>query len=122
MAVLVTAISAAIIIALLAKCQVVRRYLASYRHTRLRETDTVSQCDPSGLFFTHKTFLNITKLNFHCAVDKNTAIFNIHVLFFLVFFMMQSAFKKNTTIPLGQKILRNFQKHKTCNIISVDFL
>ncbi|TKS74243.1 Type III endosome membrane protein TEMP [Collichthys lucidus] len=48
-AVLATAISAAIIIALLAKCQVVRRYLASYRHTRLRETDTVSQCDPSVL-------------------------------------------------------------------------
>ncbi|XP_068563776.1 type III endosome membrane protein TEMP isoform X1 [Cebidichthys violaceus] len=48
-AVLVTAISISILIALLAKCQVVRRYLASYRHTRLRETDTVSQCDPSGL-------------------------------------------------------------------------
>ncbi|KAM9357655.1 type III endosome membrane protein TEMP [Symphorus nematophorus] len=48
-AVLVTAISISIIIALLAKCQVVRRYLASYRHTRLRETDTVSQCDQSGL-------------------------------------------------------------------------
>ncbi|XP_078114608.1 type III endosome membrane protein TEMP [Sander vitreus] len=48
-AVLVTAISISIIIALLAKCQVVRRYLASYRHTRLRETDNVSQCHPSGL-------------------------------------------------------------------------
>ncbi|XP_039985652.1 type III endosome membrane protein TEMP isoform X2 [Xiphias gladius] len=48
-AVLVTAISISILIALLAKCQVVRRYLASYRHTRLRETDTVSQCDSSGL-------------------------------------------------------------------------
>uniref|UniRef100_A0A8C4HY16 Type III endosome membrane protein TEMP n=1 Tax=Dicentrarchus labrax TaxID=13489 RepID=A0A8C4HY16_DICLA len=40
-AVLVTSISLAILVALLAKCQVVRRYLASYRHTRLRETDTV---------------------------------------------------------------------------------
>ncbi|XP_038571205.1 type III endosome membrane protein TEMP [Micropterus salmoides] len=48
-AVLVTAISVSILITLLAKCHVVRRYLASYRHTRLRETDTVSQCDPSGL-------------------------------------------------------------------------
>ncbi|XP_026178743.1 type III endosome membrane protein TEMP [Mastacembelus armatus] len=48
-AVLVTAISVSILIALLAKCQVVRRYLASYRHTRLRETDTLSQCEPSGM-------------------------------------------------------------------------
>ncbi|KAM4548987.1 type III endosome membrane protein TEMP isoform 2-T2 [Odontesthes bonariensis] len=48
-AVLVTAISVSIIITLLAKCQVIRRYLASYRHTRLREADTVSQSEPSGL-------------------------------------------------------------------------
>ncbi|XP_076583181.1 type III endosome membrane protein TEMP [Chaetodon auriga] len=48
-AVLVTAISISILVALLAKCQVVRRYLASYRHTRLSETDTVSHCDQSGL-------------------------------------------------------------------------
>ncbi|KAM4629793.1 type III endosome membrane protein TEMP isoform 1-T1 [Polymixia lowei] len=48
-AVLATAISISILIALLAKCQVVRRYLASYRHTRLREGDSISQCDPSGL-------------------------------------------------------------------------
>uniref|UniRef100_A0AAQ5Y3T2 Type III endosome membrane protein TEMP n=1 Tax=Amphiprion ocellaris TaxID=80972 RepID=A0AAQ5Y3T2_AMPOC len=47
-AVLVTAISVSILTALLAKCQVVRHYLASYRHTRLREADTVSHCDPSG--------------------------------------------------------------------------
>ncbi|TNN24051.1 Type III endosome membrane protein TEMP [Liparis tanakae] len=54
-AVLVTAISISVLIALLAKCQVVRRYLASYRHTRLRETDTVSQCDPAGWFLSiHK--------------------------------------------------------------------
>uniref|UniRef100_A0A3Q1FT21 Type III endosome membrane protein TEMP n=1 Tax=Acanthochromis polyacanthus TaxID=80966 RepID=A0A3Q1FT21_9TELE len=39
-AVLVTAISLSILTALLAKCQVVRRYLASYRHTRLREADS----------------------------------------------------------------------------------
>lgn len=45
--VLAVAISISILIALLAKCQVVRRYLASYRHTRLREIDAVSQ--PSGL-------------------------------------------------------------------------
>ncbi|XP_041791873.1 type III endosome membrane protein TEMP [Chelmon rostratus] len=48
-AVLATTISISILIALLAKCQVIRRYLASYRHTRLSETDTVSHCDPSGL-------------------------------------------------------------------------
>lgn len=48
-AVLAVAISTSIVIALLAKCQAVRRYLASYRHTRLRETDTVSQCEQSGL-------------------------------------------------------------------------
>ncbi|XP_029938242.1 type III endosome membrane protein TEMP [Salarias fasciatus] len=47
-AVLVTAISFSILTAILAKCQVIRRYLASYRHTRLRDTDTVSQCDQSG--------------------------------------------------------------------------
>ncbi|XP_010784387.1 type III endosome membrane protein TEMP [Notothenia coriiceps] len=48
-AVVVTAISISVLIGLLAKCQVVRRYLASYRHTRLREVDTISQCEPSGL-------------------------------------------------------------------------
>ncbi|KAM9384321.1 type III endosome membrane protein TEMP isoform 2-T2 [Pholidichthys leucotaenia] len=48
-AVLAIAISVSILLALLAKCQVVRRYLASYRHARLRETDTVSQSDSTGL-------------------------------------------------------------------------
>lgn len=48
-AVLAVAISVSILIALLAKCQVVQRYLASYRHTRLREVDTISQCDTPGL-------------------------------------------------------------------------
>lgn len=47
-AVLVVTIGASIIITLLAKCHVVRKYVASYRHTRLKETDTVSQCEPSG--------------------------------------------------------------------------
>ncbi|XP_029005079.1 type III endosome membrane protein TEMP [Betta splendens] len=47
LAVLVTAVSVSVIIALLAKCQVIQRYLASYRHTRLRESDTASQCDSS---------------------------------------------------------------------------
>ncbi|KAK7889901.1 hypothetical protein WMY93_025461 [Mugilogobius chulae] len=46
-AVLAVAVSISALIALLAKCQVVRRYLASYRHTRLQETEAVSQ--PSGL-------------------------------------------------------------------------
>ncbi|XP_051929475.1 type III endosome membrane protein TEMP [Hippocampus zosterae] len=48
-AVLATALSMFILMALLAKCQAVRRYLARYRHTRLRETDTLSQCEQSGL-------------------------------------------------------------------------
>ncbi|XP_077440529.1 type III endosome membrane protein TEMP [Vanacampus margaritifer] len=48
-AVLTIAISMSILMALLAKCQVFRRYLASYRHTRLRETETLSQCEQSGL-------------------------------------------------------------------------
>uniref|UniRef100_A0A3B5PZ72 Type III endosome membrane protein TEMP n=1 Tax=Xiphophorus maculatus TaxID=8083 RepID=A0A3B5PZ72_XIPMA len=43
--VLATAISVSLILALLAKCQVVRRYLASYRHTRLRE----GRMDPHSL-------------------------------------------------------------------------
>lgn len=48
-AVLVSAVSISILIAVLAKCHVVQRYLASYRHTRLREGDAVSQGDPGGL-------------------------------------------------------------------------
>lgn len=70
-AVLATAISVSIIVALVAKCQVVRRYLASYRHTRLSETDTVSHCDPSGLCFTHSTLgNNIINFIFVCTVGK----------------------------------------------------
>uniref|UniRef100_A0A3P9IYA7 Uncharacterized protein n=1 Tax=Oryzias latipes TaxID=8090 RepID=A0A3P9IYA7_ORYLA len=38
-AVVVAAIFISIIIALLAKCQVIRQYLASYRHKRLRDED-----------------------------------------------------------------------------------
>lgn len=49
-AIIVTALGISILITVLAKCQVVRSYLASYRHTRLPEAgDTASQCDPSGL-------------------------------------------------------------------------
>lgn len=48
-AVLATAICVSVLLAVLAKCQVVRRYLASYRHTRLRDGDNISQCDPPGL-------------------------------------------------------------------------
>ncbi|XP_068600028.1 type III endosome membrane protein TEMP [Brachionichthys hirsutus] len=48
-AVLIIALSISIFIALLAKCRVLRRYLASYRHTRLREADSVSHCEPTGL-------------------------------------------------------------------------
>lgn len=62
-AVIVSAISISILIGILAKCQVIRRYLASYRHTRLRETDTVSQCEPSGWFLCQKK--NIAKCTAH---------------------------------------------------------
>ncbi|KAM9832302.1 type III endosome membrane protein TEMP [Neosynchiropus ocellatus] len=48
-AVLASAISVSILIALMAKCHLFRRYLASYSHTRLREADTASQCEHSGL-------------------------------------------------------------------------
>lgn len=48
-AVLVAAILVTVIIAIMAKYQVFRRFLASYRHTRLRESDSISHCDPSGL-------------------------------------------------------------------------
>ncbi|XP_041696421.1 type III endosome membrane protein TEMP [Coregonus clupeaformis] len=48
-AVLVTAISLSLLIASLAKCHLVHRYLASYQHTRLTEQDTASQCDPNSL-------------------------------------------------------------------------
>lgn len=58
-AVIVIAISVSILLTLFAKCHVVRRYLASYRHTRLKETDTVSHCESSGLFCFHETFLNM---------------------------------------------------------------
>uniref|UniRef100_A0A3B3BRC1 Uncharacterized protein n=1 Tax=Oryzias melastigma TaxID=30732 RepID=A0A3B3BRC1_ORYME len=44
-AVVVTAISISIIIAILAKCQVVRQYLASYRHKRLRDADVTEEDD-----------------------------------------------------------------------------
>ncbi|XP_078802152.1 type III endosome membrane protein TEMP [Oryzias latipes] len=46
-AVVVAAIFISIIIALLAKCQVIRQYLASYRHKRLRDADVSSQAEPS---------------------------------------------------------------------------
>ncbi|XP_046907136.1 type III endosome membrane protein TEMP isoform X2 [Hypomesus transpacificus] len=48
-AVVIAAISISILIAVLAKCQMFQRYLASYRHTRLSEADAVSQGDPAGL-------------------------------------------------------------------------
>ncbi|GAA6221331.1 leucine-rich repeat-containing protein 19-like [Lates japonicus] len=73
-AVLVTAISISIIIALLAKCQVVRRYLASYRHTRLREADTerdrhcqpvCPDCIPQGLEMEYGMHIGIVE-RAHC--------------------------------------------------------
>ncbi|XP_076870948.1 type III endosome membrane protein TEMP isoform X2 [Brachyhypopomus gauderio] len=46
--VLVTAIGVSILIAVGAKCKIVHRYLSSYRHSRLNETDGTSQCDPAS--------------------------------------------------------------------------
>ncbi|XP_062308778.1 type III endosome membrane protein TEMP [Osmerus eperlanus] len=48
-AVVIAAVSISILIAVLAKCQMFQRYLASYRHTRLSEADAISQGDPAGL-------------------------------------------------------------------------
>uniref|UniRef100_A0A3Q2NPD1 Type III endosome membrane protein TEMP n=1 Tax=Fundulus heteroclitus TaxID=8078 RepID=A0A3Q2NPD1_FUNHE len=45
-AVLASAISVSILLAVFAKCQVIRRYLASYRHTRLREGRMDPRCLP----------------------------------------------------------------------------
>ncbi|KAM7409780.1 hypothetical protein PAMA_001327 [Pampus argenteus] len=70
-AVLGTAISVSLIIALLAKCQVVRRYLASYRHTRLSETDTVSQCDPSSGLEVQFAMRQGHRMNPHCLPPVN---------------------------------------------------
>ncbi|XP_058635933.1 type III endosome membrane protein TEMP [Onychostoma macrolepis] len=47
-AVLGSAITLSVLIALMAKCKVVHKYLASYRHSRLSEVDTTSQCDPGN--------------------------------------------------------------------------
>uniref|UniRef100_A0A3B3Y3K2 Uncharacterized protein n=1 Tax=Poecilia mexicana TaxID=48701 RepID=A0A3B3Y3K2_9TELE len=60
--VLATAISVSLLLTLLAKCQVVRRYLASYRHTRLREPDTVSHSDSSGWFLNTNLIENSSEL------------------------------------------------------------
>ncbi|XP_030647745.1 type III endosome membrane protein TEMP [Chanos chanos] len=48
-AVLVTAITISILIAVLAKCKVIHDYVASYRHSRLSEADATSQGDPASL-------------------------------------------------------------------------
>lgn len=55
-AVLVSAITLSVFIAVMAKCKVVHKYLASYRHSRLNEVDATSQCDPGNFevgFATH---------------------------------------------------------------------
>ncbi|XP_016140249.1 leucine-rich repeat-containing protein 19-like isoform X1 [Sinocyclocheilus grahami] len=47
-AVLGSALTLSVLIALMAKYKVVHEYLASYRHSRLSEVDTTSQCDPAN--------------------------------------------------------------------------
>lgn len=68
-AVLVIAILVSIIIAIMAKYQVFRRFLASYRHTRLREADAVSHCDPSGLLFKNSALEMLAYLPLHSIVE-----------------------------------------------------
>uniref|UniRef100_A0A3B4ZKM7 Type III endosome membrane protein TEMP n=1 Tax=Stegastes partitus TaxID=144197 RepID=A0A3B4ZKM7_9TELE len=68
-AVLVTAISVSLLTVLLAKCQVVRRYLASYRHTRLREADTE---DDDG--FIEDNYIPASERNFSIFSGKCTAM------------------------------------------------
>ncbi|MBN3316134.1 CA210 protein, partial [Atractosteus spatula] len=48
-AVLVTAISLSVLVALVVKCKLCHDYLASYQHTLLSETDTASRCDTESL-------------------------------------------------------------------------
>ena len=43
---LVTAITLSIAVAVLAKCKLLHRYVSSYRHSRLTNSDSVSQYDP----------------------------------------------------------------------------
>ncbi|XP_051563722.1 type III endosome membrane protein TEMP isoform X2 [Myxocyprinus asiaticus] len=55
-AVLVSTICLSILIAVIAKCKLIHKYLASYRHSRLSEVDATSQCDPANFevgFSTH---------------------------------------------------------------------
>ncbi|TRY77660.1 hypothetical protein DNTS_005805, partial [Danionella cerebrum] len=47
-AVVGSAITLSVLIAVMAKCKVVHKYLASYRHSRLSEVDATSQCDPGN--------------------------------------------------------------------------
>lgn len=47
-AVLVSAISLSVLIAIGAKCKLFHKYLASYRHSRLNEGDGASQGDPAS--------------------------------------------------------------------------
>ncbi|XP_043098395.1 type III endosome membrane protein TEMP [Puntigrus tetrazona] len=47
-AVLGSAITLSVLIALMAKFKVLHKYLASYRHSRLSEVDATSQCDPAN--------------------------------------------------------------------------
>ncbi|XP_066548373.1 type III endosome membrane protein TEMP isoform X3 [Amia ocellicauda] len=48
-AVLVSAISVSVLIALAVKFKIFHRYLSSYRHSPLSEADTASHCDPESL-------------------------------------------------------------------------
>lgn len=47
-AVLVSAVSLSVLIAIGAKCKLFHKYLASYRHSRLNEGDGASQGDPAS--------------------------------------------------------------------------
>lgn len=62
-AVLVIAITLSVLIAIGAKCKLLHRYLASYRHSRLSEGDAASQCDPASFDVGFSNQGNIPNLN-----------------------------------------------------------
>ncbi|XP_053355028.1 type III endosome membrane protein TEMP isoform X1 [Clarias gariepinus] len=73
-AALVTAISLSVLITIGAKCKLIHRYWASYRHSRLSEGDGASQCDPANFevgFSSHGNIPNSNMVNRHMEDDDD---------------------------------------------------
>ncbi|XP_041914192.1 uncharacterized protein LOC121679029 isoform X2 [Alosa sapidissima] len=49
LAALITMLSVSLFVVVVVKCRLFQRYMASYGHMLLSESDTISQCDPQGL-------------------------------------------------------------------------